>query len=197
MGTIGRSTVAELIARGQATNSYNNTGIATNALWIDAFNAALQNLVEDIGLIGQKTIDYVNGTTTYDLPADFFEVMQLVDSGGYPIKKRQYEVEPFPCFNSYFIKNTGANYQVVFDDRNSNETLTISYIRYPEVLAVANISTQQPEIPTTGEDALIYYAISRSLRNNNQQGQAQEIEGKYEQERKRIRDAKYRAMAGW
>lgn len=194
---MGRNTVAALIATGQATNSYNNTGISSNALWIDAFNSALQDLVEDIGLIGSTTIPYVNGTTTYDLPSDYFEVMQVVDSSGYEIYKRQFEIEPFPCFNSYFIKNAGASYQIVFDDRNATEDLTVSYIRYPEVLAVANVSTQLPEVPTIGENALIYYAIARSLRNNNQIGQAMEVDRQYEVERKKIRDAKYRAMAGW
>lgn len=194
---MGRSTVAELIARGQNWNSYNNTGIGTSALWIDAFNSALKDLVEDIGLKGTSTISYVNGTTSYDLPDDFFEAVQVVDSGQYPIWKREYELEPFACYNSYYIKDIGSNYQVVFDDRNTTETLTLSYIRYPALLAIANVSTQKPEVPTIGEDALIYYAISRSLRNNNQSGMAAEMESKYEYERKKIRDAKYRAAAGW
>lgn len=194
---MGRSTVAELIARGQAWNSYNNTGIDSNSLWLDAFNSALKDLVEDIGLVGSTTISYVNGTLSYDLPADFFEVMQVVDSSNYPISKRQFELEPFPFFNSYFIKDVGANYQIVFDDRMGNETLTVSYIRYPALLVISTINVQRPEVPTIGEDALINYAISRALRNNNQLGQAGTIAQDYERNRKQIRDAKYRAMAGW
>lgn len=194
---MGRSTIQTLIARGQSWNSYNNTGIDSNGLWLDAFNAALADLVEDIGLVGTTTISYVNGTTTYDLPDDYFEVTQVLDSGGYPIFKRQYETEPFPCFNSYFIKDIGTNYQIVFDDRNSTETLTVNYIRYPTLLLITQLSTQRPEVPTVGEDALIYYAISKALRNNNQIGQAMQVDQDYERERRKIRDAKYRAIAGW
>ena len=194
---IGRRTIAELIASGQNTNSYNNTAIDSISLWVDAFNAGLKDLVEDIGLTAQIAINYVNGTTTYDLPDDYFEVMQIVDSGQYPIWKRQHEIEPFPCFNSYFVKDIGTNYQIVFDDRNATETLTLSYMRYPALLTVAAYLTQKPEIPTIGEDALIDYAISRALRNNNQLGQSVTINQEYERGRKKIRDAKYRAIAGW
>lgn len=194
---MGRSTVAELITSGQAQNSYNNSGINTNALWIDAFNRALRDLVEDIGLVGSTTIDYITGTTEYDLPSDFFEVNQVVDAGNYPIRKRQFEIEPYPCANSYYIKDIGSVYKIVFDERNSDETLTINYIRYPALLSVANYLSQKPEVPTVGEDALIFFALDKALRNNNQPGQAQEMEQKYERERKKIRDAKYRAMAGW
>lgn len=191
---MGRTNVQNLINRGSNWNSYNATGIATNGLWLDAFNAALADLVEDIGLTARTVIPYIAGTTTYDLPADFFESIQVVDAGQFPIWKRQYEVEPFPCADSYYIKNVGANYQIVFDERNSSENITVVYTRYPSLL---NTLTDFPEVPTVGEDALLYYAISRSLRNNNQQGQAMEVEQKYEQERKKIRDAKYRAAAGW
>lgn len=194
---MGRSTVAALIARGQNMNSYNNSGISTTAMWIDAFNAALQDLAPDIGLQEQYTIPYVLGTTVYDLPTNYLEVDQLTDSGSYPLRKRDHLNQPFPLWDSYYIFDAGSNYKIDFGDRNSNENLILNYTRYPDLLAVADYLTQNPEVPTVGEDALIFFAVSRGLRNNNQVGMANELEQKYEQERKKIRDAKYRAMAGW
>lgn len=194
---MGRNTVAALIARAQNMNSYNNSGISTTAMWVDAFNAALQDLAPDIGLQAQYPIPYEIGTTAYDLPTNYFEVDQLTDSGSYPLRKREHLNQPFPLWDSYYIYDAGANYKIDFGDRNSNENLILNYTRYPDLLAVTDYITQKPEVPTIGEDALIYFAISRGLRNNNQPGQAMELERMYEVERKKIRDAKYRAIAGW
>lgn len=81
--------------------------------------------------------------------------------------------------------NRGNKY--VIDIRKPSPTnLTIVYQRYPNVLTGMS---DVPEVPAVGEMALVYYAIGKSLRNNNQIGQAQEIERKYERERMKIRNA--------
>lgn len=198
---MGRSTVSELIARGQNRNDYNNTGINTNAKWIDAFNAALQDLVEDINLTGTFTINFVAGTREYDLPTDFFELLELDDTNfRMPVPKRRfYNVTGEHYSNwlqGYYVLNQGDNYVLDLFEYTTNNTFTGLYTRYPAVLGGTDVLTQKPEIPTIGEDALIYYAIAIALRNNNQPGQAQDIERKYERERMKIRDAAQRAFIG-
>lgn len=193
---MGISTVEALIIRGQNQNDYNNTGIDTNGKWVDAFNAALQDLVSDINLTATLAINFVAGTREYDLPDDFFELQELRDSFKCRVQKRRTYDPYLTCVQGYWIMNRGSNYAIDLFEYDYNETFTGLYTRYPATLVVANIATQKPEIPTIGENALIYYAISKALRANNQLGQAQVLEASYEMERRKIRDAAARAMMG-
>ena len=193
---MGISTVQQLIVRGSSQNDYNNSGIDTNAKWVDAFNTALQDLVSDINLTGSLSISFVAGTREYDLPDNFFELQELRDSFKCRVGKRRTYDPYFGCPQGYWIMNRGSNYAIDLYEYSSDETFTGIYTRYPAALAVADIATQKPDIPTIGENALIYYAISKALRANNQLGQAQALEASYEMERRKIRDAAARAMMG-
>ena len=199
---MGRSTVAALIARGQAENRYNNVGIQSqsNAKWIDWFNAALQDLVEDINLMSALSINFVQGTREYDLPADFFEIRELWDAFGCPTTKRRYYDQIYGSYyntpQGYYIRFNGDKYKIDLYEYNSDQVFNGVYIRYPALLTVADQATQTPEIPTIGENALIYYAISKAMDANNQRGQAQSYMAMYENERKKIRDAAGRALMG-
>jgi len=194
---MGRSTVFDLIARGMNRNEYNQTGIDTPAKWIDAFNAALQDLTEDIGLEASTTILFDPSQREYTLPDDYFEVKEMYDGFGCPVNKRRLYDYNYWFPQGYYILNKGANYVIDLFDYNSAQTFTLLYIRYPAQLALADYQILKPEVPTIGEDALIEYAIMIALRNNNQLGQAQVVEERYERLRKKIRDARYRATVGW
>jgi hypothetical protein len=69
----------------------------------------------------------------------------------------------------------------------------VFYTRYPALLEYANISIQRPEVPTAGETALCYKAISNSLKNNNQLGQAQYYDGLYKEQRATVKLAVLKA----
>lgn len=198
---MGRSTVQDLIARGQNRNDYNNTGIDSNAKWVDAFNSALQDLVNDIALTDQFFINFVQGTREYDLPSDFYELRELWDAFNLPsFKRRFYDQNQFGFFpadvQGYFILFRGVNYTIDLYPYNTTQTFRGIYVRYPRLLSVGEL-TAQPEVPTIGEDALIDYAIMTALRNNNLIGEANKIEVKYERNRKKIQDAVARAGVGW
>lgn len=199
---MGRSTVAALIARGQNENRYNNVGIASqsNAKWIDWFNAALQDLASDINLTADLSISFVQGTREYDLPADFMEIRELWDGFGCATTKRRYYDQIYGFYyntpEGYYVRFVGDKYTIDLYQYNSDQVFNGIYIRYPALLTVADQSTQVPEVPTIGENALIYYAISKAMDANNQRGQAQSYMGMYEQERKKIRDAAGRALIG-
>jgi len=196
---MGRSTTADLIARGKNQNSYNNSGIETTGQWVDGFNSALQDLVSDINLTDNLSINFVTTQNEYPLPADFFELLELSDGFSWAVPKRRtynYNYYNYNWFQGYYILNRGSNYVIDLQNYNSNQTFNGIYIRYPVRLTVAGSQTEQPEVPTVGEDALIYYAISKALRNNNQTGMAIEMERKYEVERRKIRDAAARTLVG-
>ncbi|MDF2790544.1 MAG: hypothetical protein K0S80_3645, partial [Neobacillus sp.] len=76
---------------------------------------------------------------------------------------------------------------------NQSDSLTLLYDRYPAVLEYSLISTQKPDIPTSGETALCYKAIASALKNNNQLGQAQYYDGLYKEQLAIIRTATNRA----
>ena len=196
---MGRSTVTELIARGKNQNDYNNTGIDTDGKWVDYFNDALQDLVSDINLTGTLQVSFVNGTREYNLPADFFELTELWDGFGCLVPKRRFYDQIYGSFyntpQGYYIRFEGSGYTIDLYQYNSNQTFNGIYNRYPAKLS-ESVLTANPEVPTVGENALTYYAISKSLRANNQPGQAIAMEQKYEQERKKIRDAAARALVG-
>lgn len=177
------STVAQLIERGKAENAYNNSGIEGEIYWLEFFNDALRDLVDDLNIEEVYTIEVVSGQHEYDLPSDYYRLSSVFTSMGYPYKKRR-SYNHFQA-DGYWIMNRGNKY--VIDIRKPSPTnLTIVYQRYPNVLTGMS---DVPEVPAVGEMALVYYAIGKSLRNNNQIGQAQEIERKYERERMKIRNA--------
>lgn len=198
---MGRSTVAELITRGQNRNDYNNSGIDTTGKWVDAFNAALQDLVSDININTPFSVNFIQGTREYALPDDFHEIIELWD--GYSCKatkRRYYDQQLYGFYPSslegYYILFKGSGYFLDLYPYNANQTFNGIYVRYPELLVATNAMTQKPEVPTVGEDALIDYAIMTALRNNNLLGEAAAVEAKYEAGRKKIRDAASRALQG-
>ncbi len=199
---MGRSSVAALIARGQNRNEYNNTGIDTNSKWVDAFNAALQDLVSDINIIEPLQIPFVDGTREYALPADFFELQELWDGFGCPSSKRRYYDQILNGFyptslQGYYIIFKGSGYFIDLYQYSASQTFNGVYIRYPALVTLGtDIAQQFPEVPTIGEDALIDYAIATALKNNNLLGQAATVMNDYESGRKKIRDAAARAMIG-
>lgn len=199
---MGRSTVAALIARGQNENRYNQVGInsQSNAKWIDWFNAALQDLAVDINLTEPFQVNFVQGTRSYALPDDFIEVRELWDGYGCPTIKRRYYDQIYGFYyntpQGYYVTFDGTGYKIDLYEYNADQVFNGIYIRYPALLTVADQSTQMPEVPTIGENALIYYAISKAMDANNQRGQAQSYMQMYERERLKIRDAAGRALMG-
>lgn len=184
---MGRSTTQQLITKGQNENGYNNSGIDTPAKWVDFFNDALADLVDDIGLTEHLTINFVAGTREYDLPEDFFSLDSLNDASNCPVRKRRSYDQRYP--SGYWIIDQGDVFVIDLHEFTSAQTFTGEYVRYPAVLTVGAIQTEKPQVPTVDEKALIYYAIAKALRNNNQIGQAQDYEALYEAERKKIRNA--------
>lgn len=198
---MGRSTIQELITRGQNRNDYNNTGIDTNSKWIDAFNAALQDLTNDLSITELLTINFIPGIREYDLPADFFEIRELWDGFNCKAEKRRYYDQQlfgfYPQYlEGYYVLFKGDKYVIDLYPYNAAQTFQGIYVRYPAVLNIATIATQRPEVPTIGEDALIDYAVMTALRNNNLLGEAAAVEARYETGRKKIRDAAQRALLG-
>lgn len=196
---MGRSTVSELISKLRNRNDYNNTAVDTDAKVIEGFNAALQDLSSDLNLTEQISIPFVTGTREYDLPDDFLDIYELRDGFGLIVEPRRFYSEVYGYGyrypQGYFILNKGINYVIDLFEYTSDQTFSGLYKRYPATLSVANL-TDRPEVPTIGEDALIEYAIMIALRNNNQLGQAQIIEQRYEALRKKIRDVAQRQLAG-
>lgn len=179
---MGASTVADLIAKGKAQNAYNNSGIKTDSVWLGHFNDALRDLTDDLNIEDSADLVYDGTTSAMDLPDGYYEYVQLNTDSGSPVcKRRSFKDRSF----GYFIQYRGSKW--VLDIQGySAQTFELIYNRYAtELTATAN----NPEIPTTGEMALVYYAIEKGLRNNNQVGQANEIQAQYERERKKIRTA--------
>lgn len=198
---MGRSSVNALIARGMNRNDYNNTGIDTPAKWVDAFNAALGDMVNDLNITDTLTIPFVNGTREYDLPDDFFEIRELWDQFNCPSTKRRYYDQQLYGFypqylEGYFVLFKGGKYVIDLYPYNTDQTFQGIYVRYPALLSISNLDAL-PEVPTVGEDALIDYAVMIALRNNNQLAQAKTVQQDYEAGRKKIRDAAARATIGW
>lgn len=200
---MGRSSVAALIARGQNQNNYNQTGISSNAQWIDFFNAALADLANDIDLRTTFTIAYDGVNSTYDLPDDFVDMQELYDSYNLRVPRRQTSREDgafYQWTEGFYIYWGGANYKIVLYDYGSTEqTFNGLYTRLPDVITFASdLTTQFPELPTPCEDALIYYAIAKAMANNNLLAQSLTMMNEYEKQRKNIRDNVRRAhVGGW
>lgn len=187
---MGRSTVAQLIKRAQNQNEYDNHGVASDEIWIDHFNSALQEMTDDIKLDETMTINFVTGTEDYDLPEDYYAIRSLSDTHGQVRRRRNFEQEYPP---GYWIKNKGNRYAVNLKGYSSNETFTLHYYRYPALLDSMNKDTQKPEIQTIAEDALVFKAISKALLNNNQIGKSEYFEGLYKAEIGKINTAETRA----
>lgn len=181
---MGASTVAQLIAKGQKENAYNNSGISSNEDWYGFFNDALRDLVDDLRIEKVSTITFVTTTREYDLPADYYAMGIVYDSSFNPQVKRRNYAQRHPA--GYWIFYRGSAHVIDLYSYTSNQTLNYTYMAYPTAITA---TTDSPEVPSVGEKALIYYALSKALRNNNQVGQAKEMEEKYEAERLKIRTA--------
>lgn len=186
---MGRSTVQQLIQRAKNMNEYNNSGVANDAVWVDHFNAALVEMVDDIDLQELTTLSYSPSQRTYTLPDDYYSLLLMNTENKQRINQRRDYDSQTP---GYWIMDKGSSHEldIVF---NQDTELTILYQRYPEVLTFATISTQRPEIPTAGETALCYKAVYFSLLNNNQPGQAQYFEELYKKERATVKLAASKA----
>lgn len=188
---MGRSTVNELIQRAKSMNAYNNSGIETTTAWLDFFNEALSNMVDDLDLEEVVTINYVQGTSEYDLPEDYYGIITVTeaDNGNQMAKRRAYP-QKYPY--GWWVLDKGS--KVVLDILfNFNKSFKVHYNRYPTKLELGSIATQKPEVPTAGETALCYLAVNRALLNNNQFEQASVFEKLYKEERANIRTASVRS----
>lgn len=190
---MGRSTIQQLIQRAKSLNQYNNSGVDNDSIWIDHFNSALVEMVDDLNLQETFTINYTKDVTTYDMPDDYYAMVMLIDSKNTQIPQKRNFNQVYPM--GYWILDKGDKFQINIT-YNTNDTLTLLYERYPTVLELGNITTQKPEVPTAGETALCYLSIRNSLLNNNQLGQAQYYDGLYKSELANIRIAATRAKGG-
>jgi hypothetical protein len=179
---MGASTVAELISKGKAENAYNNSGIKSDAQWYDFFNDALRDLVDDLCLEDSVDLVYDGTTTTMDLPADYYSIIDLYTGMNTCIRRRRFLKDRS---SGYWIQNQGSAWTLDIYGFSA-QTFTLVYNRYAaKVTQLSDV----PEVPASGEMALVYYAISKALRNSNQVGQAQEMEARYKEARKEIRTA--------
>lgn len=192
---MGRSTVQQLINKGKGENGYNNAGITSDDKWVDFFNAALNDLADDLNLVETFSIVFNGTTRENDLPADYFSIIELYEANGNPVRERRVYGSASNGFQiGYWILYKGDKYVIDLFKYNAVQTFTGLYQRYALALTsdAAGLA-KSPQVPTVGEMALPYYAISKALKNNNQLGQAQEYEKKYEAERLKIRNAASRA----
>ncbi|MCI3922432.1 hypothetical protein MO973_19555 [Paenibacillus sp. TRM 82003] len=181
---MGSSTVAQLIAKGKAENKYNNAGISSDPQWMDFFNDALRDLVDDLQITKVGTLSVVAGTREYDLPDDYYAMVLMFDSSNMNVVKRRNYNQQYPP--GYWIFNRGSGHVIDMYNYSSAVTMTYTYLAYAAELTA---TSDYPEIPGVGERALIYYALSKALKNQNQVGQAKEMEALYERERMKIRSA--------
>lgn len=193
---MGRSTVQQLIQRAKSMNEYNNSGIASDVVWIDHFNEALTSMVDELAIQESYSITCDPAVSVYNLPDDYYKLISITDQSDIELstfKDGGFTLDGFRNINpGYTIQNKGPNYALELKSYQP-DSLTVQYIRYPAVLELANINTQKPEVPTVGENALCLKAIVHSLENNNQLGQAQEFERKYLNELQKIDKANFKA----
>ncbi|MET3699348.1 hypothetical protein SAMN05877753_10213 [Bacillus oleivorans] len=188
---MGRSTVQQLITRAQNMNSYNNSGVESNIQWVDFFNEALVQMVDDLNLEEVYEIPYTLDQREYTLPDDFYGLLLVNDlSKKTRLAARRNYDQVYPY--GYWIMDKGSHFAL--DVVHSNPTtLQILYKRYPKQLNIGEIATQKPEVPTVGETALCFKAINRALLNNNQVEQANYFDELYNREKGVIRTAGTRA----
>lgn len=187
---MGRSTVAQLIQRAKNLNEYNNSGVVSDVVWLDHFNSALVEMVDNLNLQENISIPYTDGQRIYTLPDDYYSLLLLLDSRNQQITQKRNYHQQYP--NGYWILDKGDHFEIDIT-YNQADTLTLLYERYPDVLEYANRETQKPDIPTAGETALCYKAISHALKNNNQIGQAQYYDGLYKDQMATVRVATTKA----
>ncbi|MDQ0873794.1 hypothetical protein QFZ77_002453 [Paenibacillus sp. V4I3] len=186
---MGASTTAQLIAKGKAENGYNNAGISSDNAWLDFFNDALRDLVDELNIQEVlPTITHDGLTREHDLPADYYSLIVFNDGSNNRIVQRRNYDQQYPP--GYWVLYKGSKYVLDLYNFSFANTFAGLYQRYAKALSS---TTDTPEVPSVGERALVYYAISKALYNNNQMGQGQEYEKKYEQEKLKIRTAASRA----
>jgi len=183
---MGASTTAQLITRAKAENGFNNSGISTDSQWVDFFNDALRDLVDDVKIERLGTLSFVAGTREYDLPDDYYALVILNDGNRTRVTKRRNYDQEYP--QGYWIFNRGGEYIIDLYGYSSSQTFSLMYQAYPTTLTEAGKTTEYPEVPSVGEKALIYYAIMKALRNNSQ-SEWKDYAALYEEERKKIRNA--------
>lgn len=193
---MGRSTVNQLIQRAKNMNEYNNSGVTSDVVWIDFFNEALSSMVEELAIEESYYITCNPVVNSYDLPEDYYQLVSIVDSLNNELttfRDNGFNIDGTRTYNpGYTIKNKG-NKQIVELQYLQPESIKVSYLRYPATLLFSDITSQKPEVPTVGETALCYKAISHALKNNNQLGQAQYFEDLYTLELGKINRASFRA----
>jgi hypothetical protein len=185
---MGASTVAQLIARGKAENGYNNSGISNDPQWIDFFNDALRDLVEDLNIVDLLSLVYTAGTREVDLPSDFFAMVELYDANQCRVLSRDTYYQQYP--SGFFIMYRGSKYVIDLYNYTSSQTFSGLYQRYAATLAA---TSDTPEIPSIAEKALPFYAIAKALKNNNQLAEAAAYDSLYQAERKKLRTATARS----
>jgi hypothetical protein len=149
----------------------------------------LRDLVDDLNIVKATTLSFVSGTREYTLPTDYYHLILMFDSSNRPIVKRRNYNQEYPA--GYWIFNRGSSYVIDMHNFTSSATYNYTYQAYPTTLVE---TSDYPEVPSVGERALIYYALSKALKNQNQVGQAMEMEKLYEQERLKIRNAAARGV---
>lgn len=188
---MGVSTVQQLINRAKNMNGYNNSGIATDAVWVDFFNAALVEMTDDLTIEEIFTINFTPGTREYNLPSDFYAISVLYDQNGSAVAMRRNYNQRYP--NGYWVLDKGDRRVIDLYEYTQPMTFTLLYRRYPKPLTYSEMATQKPEVPTAGEIALCYKAIYFACLNNNQIGQAEFFDQLYQKERTNIKTAASRA----
>lgn len=188
---MGRSTTQELINRAKNINEYNNSAVATNAIWVDFFNAALEEMVEALNIEEETTLTIQSDTRLYDLPVDYYALSTLLDANGTRVRKRRTYDQMYP--SGYWIVNKGSKYQIDLYNYLSPQTMKLIYVRYPKLLSSVDLDKEYPEVPTAGEQSLIYKAISHALKNNNELDQSAYYEKLYKREVARINSATFNA----
>lgn len=188
---MGDATVRQLINRAKNMNGYNNSGIATDAVWVDFFNAALVEMTDDLNLEETYIINFVPGTREYDLPSNFYALSVIFDQNGSAVAMRRNYNQRYPA--GYWVLNKGDRRVLDLYEYTQPLTFNLLYRRYPKPLTYSDIATQKPEVPTAGEIALCYKAIYFACLNNNQIGQAEFFDSLYQKERVNIKTAVSRA----
>lgn len=196
MLTIGRSSIGQLINRAKNINEYNNHAVQNNSVWVDFFNEALGSMVEELDIRDDSTIEFVKGTKQYDLPEDYFSVVEIIDDQDQyvrPFKDNGINIDGERTLRpGYKIENKGSKYIIEFPHIEPPRTLTIEYVRYPALLTINDLNVK-PEIPTANEMALCYKAVHFALSNNNQIGQAQYYNELFTQEMQRVDRVSFKA----
>jgi hypothetical protein len=159
---MGRSTVLQLIQRAKNMNEYNNSGVASDVVWLDHFNSALIEMADDLNLEETIEIPYIPTQTSYDLPDGYYSLVLLNNKQtNQRLTQKRYFDQLYPP--GYWVTDKGYKYVIDITFPQAT-TFVLYYERYPDVLEYSLISTQKPDVPTIGETALCYKAISHALK---------------------------------